>query len=138
MSFTPFHPGPGALVHVMAPRRVSFLAFCGANVLMDTEPLYFMLSGQEPLHRFFHTYVGATLIMAATVALFLLTLPARLAPGFGTAPSNLDFAAQFHHRIVGQIHIVRRAAGVMVHLRKQLFTPGRHAFAHGRDYCVAR
>jgi hypothetical protein len=74
MPFTPFHFGPGALVHAVAPRHVSFLAFCGANVLMDTEPLYFMLTGQEPLHRFFHTYVGATLVMAATVALFLLAL----------------------------------------------------------------
>lgn len=74
MPFTPFHFGPGALMHAVAPRHVSFLAFCGANVLMDTEPLYFMLTGQEPLHRFFHSYVGATLVMAATAALFLLAL----------------------------------------------------------------
>jgi len=74
MPFTPFHFGPGALMHAVAPRQISFLAFCGANVLIDTEPLYFMLTGQEPLHRFFHTYVGATLVMAATVALFLMAL----------------------------------------------------------------
>jgi len=74
MPFTPFHFGPGALMHAVAPRQISFLAFCGANVLIDTEPLYFMLTGQDPLHRFFHTYVGATLAMAATVALFLMAL----------------------------------------------------------------
>lgn len=74
MPFTPFHFGPGALIHAVAPRHVSFLAFCGANVLIDTEPLYFMLTGQYPLHRFFHTYIGATLVMVATVALFLLAL----------------------------------------------------------------
>jgi membrane-bound metal-dependent hydrolase YbcI (DUF457 family) len=74
MPFTPFHFGPGALIQTLAPRHVSFVAFCGANVLIDTEPLYFMLRGEDPLHRFFHTYVGATLAMAATVALFLLAL----------------------------------------------------------------
>lgn len=74
MPFTPFHFGPGALIHAAAPRHISFVAFCGANVLIDTEPLYFMLRGQEPLHRFFHTYLGATLVMGATVALFLLAL----------------------------------------------------------------
>lgn len=74
MPFTPFHFGPGALLQTVAPRHVSFLAFCAANVLIDTEPLYFMLTGQDPLHRFFHTYAGATLAVAATVALFVLLL----------------------------------------------------------------
>lgn len=72
MPFTPFHFGPGAALHALAPRQFSFIAFAGANVLVDVEPLYFMLSGQAPLHRFFHTYVGLTLVMAATVAGFLL------------------------------------------------------------------
>jgi membrane-bound metal-dependent hydrolase YbcI (DUF457 family) len=71
MPVTPFHFGPGGALHAIAPRRVSFLAFCAANVLIDVEPLYFMLTGQAHLHRFFHTYVGATLMAAATVALFL-------------------------------------------------------------------
>jgi len=69
---TPFHFGPGAALHAAAPRHVSFLAFCAANVLMDVEPLYYMLSGQFPLHRFFHTYVGATLIAIATIGSFPL------------------------------------------------------------------
>ena len=52
MPFMPFHFGPGALVHCAAPGSVSFLAFCGANVLVDFEPLHFMLTQQEPIHRF--------------------------------------------------------------------------------------
>lgn len=71
MPFTPFHFGPGAVLHAVAPGYVSFLAFCGANVLVDVEPLYFMLKGEDPLHRFFHTYVGVSLVVAATVAVFL-------------------------------------------------------------------
>jgi hypothetical protein len=51
MPVTPFHFGPGAAIHSLAPKRVSFLAFCVSNVLIDIEPLYFMLTKQFPLHR---------------------------------------------------------------------------------------
>jgi membrane-bound metal-dependent hydrolase YbcI (DUF457 family) len=70
--FTPFHFGPGALVHSAAPTHISFLAFCGANVLVDVEPLYYMISGGYPIHRFFHTYLGATLAGLICVLLFAL------------------------------------------------------------------
>lgn len=72
MPFTPFHFGPGAAIHAVAPRHVSFLAFCVANVLIDVEPGYYMLTGQYPLHRVFHTYVGATSVAVATVGMFLV------------------------------------------------------------------
>lgn len=72
MPITPFHFGLGAAVHVVAPRHVSFLAFCTANVLIDIEPLYYMLTQQAHLHRFFHTYIGASLVALATVGLFLV------------------------------------------------------------------
>jgi hypothetical protein len=71
MPFTPFHFGPGAAFHAAAPKQVSFLAFCAANVLIDVEPLYFMVTQQFPLHRFFHTYIGASIILLLTLALFV-------------------------------------------------------------------
>jgi hypothetical protein len=71
MPVTPFHFGPGAMVHAVAPKHISFLAFCTANVLMDVEPLYYMVTRQYPLHRFLHTYVGATIVLLATTAIFL-------------------------------------------------------------------
>src|SRR6476659_8577458 len=71
MPFTPFHFGPGGAIHVLAPKRVSFIAFCVSNVLTDVEPLYFILTRQYPLHRFFHTYVGATVMAGLTVLLFV-------------------------------------------------------------------
>jgi membrane-bound metal-dependent hydrolase YbcI (DUF457 family) len=71
MPITPFHFGPGAALHAVAPRHVSFLAFCAANIVMDVEPLYYMATDQFPLHRFFHTYVGASIILVATLALFI-------------------------------------------------------------------
>ena len=70
MPITPFHFGPGAAIHAAAPRYVSFLAFCATNILMDVEPLYYILTQQYPLHRFFHTYIGASIVAAATVGLF--------------------------------------------------------------------
>jgi len=72
MPVTPFHFGPGAAIHALAPRHVSFLAFCGANVLIDVEPLYFMLTAQPPMHRMLHTYLGATIPVLATLGLFLV------------------------------------------------------------------
>lgn len=71
MPITPFHFGPGAAIHALAPRQVSFLAFCAANVLIDVEPLYFMLTQQYPVHRFFHTLIGASLIVVLTLVLFV-------------------------------------------------------------------
>lgn len=76
MPISPFHFGPGAAIHAVAPRAVSFLAFCAANVLIDIEPLYYILTRQYPLHRFFHTYIGAAIVAAATVALFAVGLRA--------------------------------------------------------------
>lgn len=72
MPFTPFHFGPGAALHALAPRHVSFLGFCGANVLVDVEPLYYMLTGQYPIHRLLHTYAGVSLVIGGTVLVFLL------------------------------------------------------------------
>jgi membrane-bound metal-dependent hydrolase YbcI (DUF457 family) len=74
MPITPFHFGPGAAIHALAPRRISFLAFCGANVLTDVEPLYYMLTHQYPVHRFLHTITGATLTWVAGSALLLLAI----------------------------------------------------------------
>ena len=74
MPITPFHFGPGAAIHAIAPKHVSFLAFCSANVLIDIEPLYYMVTGQYPLHRFLHTYIGATVIMVATALIFFFAL----------------------------------------------------------------
>jgi len=71
MPVTPFHFGLGAALHSAAPKRVSFLAFCAANVLIDFESLYNLIASRYPVHAFLHTDLGATLMVAATVALFL-------------------------------------------------------------------
>ncbi|MEO8062960.1 MAG: hypothetical protein ABI821_09435 [Pseudomonadota bacterium] len=71
MPITPFHFGAGAVFHAASPSRVSFLAFCAANCITDCETVYNVLAGRFPLHRFLHTFVGATLVAVATVVLFV-------------------------------------------------------------------
>ena len=72
MPVTPFHFGPGALLHAVAPRWVSFIAFSAANGVVDLEPAYYMFTGQFPLHRFMHTLTGATCGWLVVLASFLL------------------------------------------------------------------
>lgn len=69
MPFTPFHFGPGALIKAYAPRHVSFTVFAFSQVLIDIEPLYYLVQGEYPIHRFFHSYLGATLIVVAAYIL---------------------------------------------------------------------
>lgn len=72
MPVTPFHFGLGAVLHSAAPRHVSFLSFCAANVLIDIESLYNLLLHRHPVHAFLHTYIGATLMVVVTIAVFLV------------------------------------------------------------------
>lgn len=72
----------GAAVHAISPRRISFLAFCTANVVTDFEPLYYMVTQEPPYHRFLHTFVGATLGWIATLVLFLMLIRLGTLIGF--------------------------------------------------------
>lgn len=62
MPITPLHLGPAALIKSFLPRHFSFLVFAFSQFLIDLEPLYFILREEMPLHRFFHTFAGATLL----------------------------------------------------------------------------
>jgi membrane-bound metal-dependent hydrolase YbcI (DUF457 family) len=62
MPVTPYHFGPGLTIKSVLLKRFSFKAFILANILTDIEPVYFLCTQQLPLHRFFHTYLGATLL----------------------------------------------------------------------------
>jgi len=51
---------------------VSFLSFCAANVLIDVESLYNMVTHQPRVHTFLHTYIGATLAAGTIVLAFFV------------------------------------------------------------------
>jgi membrane-bound metal-dependent hydrolase YbcI (DUF457 family) len=108
MPFTPFHLGPGALLHAAAPRQISFLAFCAANVAIDVESLDNLVNHRHPVHAFFHSYVGSTLAAMAVIGLFLalrwLSARTRL-------PNLLDWKALSPRQV-----IVGAAAGAWSHV----------------------
>ena len=59
MPFTPFHMGPGMALKALAGRHLSLVAFGGAQVAIDIEPLVRMLRDDAVLHGPTHTYAGA-------------------------------------------------------------------------------
>ena len=62
MPFTPLHLGPGILLKAVFQGFFSLIIFGWAQVLMDLQPLFVMITGIGNLHGFSHTYIGATLI----------------------------------------------------------------------------
>jgi hypothetical protein len=111
MPFTPFHFGPGALVKAAAPKYFSFTVFVFSQVLIDLESLYFLLGDEWPVHRFFHSYAGASLIALASfligrpvcgVALAILRRSLRLTKsGFWTATALISIPAALSGAVIG-------------------------------------
>jgi membrane-bound metal-dependent hydrolase YbcI (DUF457 family) len=63
MPFTPYHLGPALLIGVLFIPFCDFSTIFIASVILDLEPLAILLLNLPlPLHGFFHTYVGATII----------------------------------------------------------------------------
>jgi membrane-bound metal-dependent hydrolase YbcI (DUF457 family) len=89
--FTPFHLGPGLALAGLG-RWVDFWAFAAANVLIDLESGWNLWRGAFPVHRFFHTFAGAALVIApaAALAVAFTWFGARLA---GTRRSSVGSAA---------------------------------------------
>ena len=61
MPLTPFHLGPGLLLKGIIPRQFSWIAFGLAQVIVDTEVLFFMIRQEYPLHRGLHSLLGASI-----------------------------------------------------------------------------
>lgn len=79
MPFTPFHFGPAAALKAVAPSHFSFTIFCFSQVVTDLEPGFYLLRGEYPVHRFFHTYLGATIValVCAPTGRFICQLALR-------------------------------------------------------------
>ena len=73
MPFTPFHFGAGLGAKGAVAPVFSWTAFCAAQVVIDCESLYHIVHHDYPVHRFFHSFVGAGLAgSAASAGIFLL------------------------------------------------------------------
>jgi hypothetical protein len=63
MPFTPYHFGPAVLVGVLLFPFVDLTTVMVASVIVDLESLAVILFDLPmPLHSFFHTYLGATIV----------------------------------------------------------------------------
>ncbi|KXH76986.1 MAG: hypothetical protein AM326_06010 [Candidatus Thorarchaeota archaeon SMTZ-45] len=63
MPFTPFHFGPALFIGVLLFPYIDFATIMIASVILDLEPLAVIIFDmQMPLHAFFHTYLGATIV----------------------------------------------------------------------------
>jgi membrane-bound metal-dependent hydrolase YbcI (DUF457 family) len=72
MPFTPFHIGPALLLGLAFSQFFDLPALLIASVIPDLEPLYVMhfnISGY-PLHGFFHSYLGASILALFVAAIF--------------------------------------------------------------------
>ena len=65
MPFTPFHMGPGIAIKAVLQGSFSLMVFGWAQILMDLQPLFALITGEGRLHGFSHTFLGASLITLA-------------------------------------------------------------------------
>jgi len=63
LPFTPYHFGPALLIGTLLFPFIDFATIVIASVILDLEPLaVIFLDLPMPLHSFFHTYLGATIV----------------------------------------------------------------------------
>ena len=111
MPFTPFHFGPGAALKAMIRSHFSFVIFCYSQVATDLESGFYLLRGEYPIHRFFHTYVGATIVgfFCAITGRPLCQLVLRACQGSSAtrlvdrliAPPKMQWSVAFTSSIIG-------------------------------------
>jgi len=70
MPFTPYHFGPALLLSVLLFPFLDVTTVMIASVILDLEPITILILGLPlPLHGFFHTYLGATIVALALSAM---------------------------------------------------------------------
>ena len=67
MPVTPLHFGPAIAGKAFAPKHFSVLAFGLTQVIIDAEAGFYLMQGSWPVHRFLHSYLGATVVAVVTV-----------------------------------------------------------------------
>ena len=69
MPFTPFHIAAGASVKAIAPKHFSWSVFTLTNILIDCEPLYYHFTEGMLSHKFFHSIIGASIVVVICATL---------------------------------------------------------------------
>jgi membrane-bound metal-dependent hydrolase YbcI (DUF457 family) len=80
MPFTPYHLGPALFLGLLFISFIDFPTFLISSVIVDVEPfLVLFLNLNYPLHGFFHSLLGGTLV-AIPLALIMLKIRDILSP----------------------------------------------------------
>ena len=108
MPFTPLHMGPGLLLKAVLHGSFSLLVFGWAQILMDLQPLFVLISGAGHLHGFSHTYLGAAGlgVIAALSGKYLAELGLRL----------IDITPYGGSKIVWRVAILSAFIGTFSHV----------------------
>ena len=113
MPFTPFHFGVGMAAKAALSRRFSLVFFVALQVVIDLESLYNLIKDRYPVHRFLHTFIGATLLAIVSSGLVFggvvwwraRRAPARPAIGlFFSLLATAIFATWSHVVLDGIMH----------------------------------
>ena len=92
MPFTPLHMGPGLLIKALLQGGFSLMIFGWAQIVMDLQPLWVIVTGSGELHGFSHTYLGATLLG------FLAALSGKYLAPFGLKVLRVSLPTGVHFR----------------------------------------
>ena len=64
MPFTPYHLGPALVIGIILIYYLDFPTLLVASVILDIEPFFvLMLNLNYPIHGFFHSFLGGTIIL---------------------------------------------------------------------------
>jgi membrane-bound metal-dependent hydrolase YbcI (DUF457 family) len=101
---TPLHLGPGALAKFAGASHFSLLAFSAGQFAIDLEPLYYLLAHDPPVHRYFHSVLGALAVSAVVAGVLGLArrwLSTREAPLLRALRADLSNQALVVGAVVG-------------------------------------
>ena len=80
---TPIHIIAAIPIKIIFPRQFSLFWFTVVNILIDIEVLYYLLTNQWPIHRFFHSLIGVSVIGFVCLILSLLTFRNKVSAFYG-------------------------------------------------------
>lgn len=106
MPATIIHLGLGLQMKSVTPRYFSFPVFVFTQLAIDTEALYFLIKNESPVHRFLHTFLGATLII------FFAILVGRPLCQWGIKLWNALLKEKYDHWLYVKPYISWRAAAI--------------------------
>lgn len=67
MPITPYHLGPGVLAKSLLGCWFSLLLFAWTQVAIDLETAFWLFRRQWPVHRFLHTWLGASVVLVVAI-----------------------------------------------------------------------